>query len=31
MSVNVTLVFSLERYRAVQDACLTGLEETPCT
>ncbi|WP_435803699.1 transaldolase family protein [Streptomyces mirabilis] len=27
ISVNVTLVFSLERYRAVQDACLTGLEE----
>ncbi|MGW1208337.1 transaldolase [Streptomyces sp. NPDC002499] len=27
ISVNVTLVFSLERYRAVQDAYLTGLEE----
>ena len=26
ISVNVTLVFSLERYRAVQDAYLTGLE-----
>jgi transaldolase len=27
ISVNVTLIFSLERYRAVMDAFLTGLEE----
>ncbi len=27
ISVNVTLIFSLERYRAVQDAYLTGLEQ----
>jgi transaldolase len=26
-SVNVTLIFSLDRYRAVQDAYLTGLEQ----
>jgi transaldolase len=27
ISVNVTLIFSLERYRAVQDAYLSGLEQ----
>src|SRR6476469_9298047 len=27
ISVNVTLIFSLERYRAVMDAYLTGLEQ----
>jgi transaldolase len=27
MSVNVTLIFSLDRYRAVQDAYLSGLEQ----
>ncbi len=29
ISVNVTLIFSLERYRAVMDAYLTGLETGP--
>jgi transaldolase len=27
ISVNVTLIFSLDRYRAVMDACLAGLEQ----
>jgi transaldolase len=27
ISVNVTLIFSLERYRAVMDAYLSGLEQ----
>ncbi|MFJ8044345.1 transaldolase [Kitasatospora sp. NPDC096147] len=31
ISVNVTLIFSLERYRAVMDAYLTGLEKAKAT
>ena len=30
ISVNVTLIFSVERYRAVLDAFLAGLEQTGC-